>query len=46
MELTQLSIREAHGLLTTKKISSVELTQAILDRIHDVDKKVKSYVTV
>jgi aspartyl-tRNA(Asn)/glutamyl-tRNA(Gln) amidotransferase subunit A len=46
MELTQLSIREANELLTTKKISSVELTQAMLDRIHNVDKKVKSYVTV
>ena len=44
--LTNLTIREAHELLTTKKISSVELTQAMLDRIHDVDKKVKSYVTV
>ena len=46
MQLTDLTIREAHELLTTKKISSVELTQAMLDRIHDVDKKVKSYVTV
>jgi len=46
MELTQLSIREAHELLSTKKISSVELTQAMLDRIHEVDKKVQSYVTV
>jgi len=46
MELTQLSIREAHELLTSKKLSSVELMQAMLERIHDVDKKVKSYVTV
>jgi aspartyl-tRNA(Asn)/glutamyl-tRNA(Gln) amidotransferase subunit A len=46
MQLTHLTIREAHELLTSKKISSVELTQAMLDRIHDVDKKVKSYVTV
>jgi aspartyl-tRNA(Asn)/glutamyl-tRNA(Gln) amidotransferase subunit A len=46
MQLTNLTIREVHELLTTKKISSVELTQAMLDRIHDVDKKVKSYVTV
>jgi aspartyl-tRNA(Asn)/glutamyl-tRNA(Gln) amidotransferase subunit A len=46
MQLTNLTIREAHELLTSKKISSVELTQAMLDRIHDVDKKVKSYVTV
>ena len=46
MQLTRLTIREAHELLTSKKISSVELTQATLDRIHEVDKKVKSYVTV
>jgi aspartyl-tRNA(Asn)/glutamyl-tRNA(Gln) amidotransferase subunit A len=46
MQLTNLTIREAHELLAAKKISSVELTQAVLDRIHDVDKKVKSYVTV
>jgi aspartyl-tRNA(Asn)/glutamyl-tRNA(Gln) amidotransferase subunit A len=46
MELTHLTIREAHELLTTKKISSVELTQATLDRIHNVDKQVNSYVTV
>jgi aspartyl-tRNA(Asn)/glutamyl-tRNA(Gln) amidotransferase subunit A len=46
MQLTNLTIREAHELLTTKKISSVELTQAMLDRIHDVDKKVNAYVTV
>jgi len=46
MELSQLTIRESHELLTTKKVSSVELTQAMLNRIHDVDKKVNSYVTV
>ncbi len=46
MQLTDLTIREAHELLTAKKLSSVELTQAMLDRIHDVDKKIKSYVTI
>src|SRR5258708_16559934 len=46
MQLTNLTIHEAHELLTSKQISSVELTQAMLDRIHDVDKNVKSYVTV
>ena len=46
MQLTNLTIREAHELLTSKKVSSVELTQAMLERIHDVDKKVNSYVTV
>ena len=46
MRLTDLTIREAHDLLASKKISSVELTQATLQRIHDVDPKIKSYVTV
>ena len=46
MQLHNLTIREAHELLTSKQISSVELTQAMLQRIHDVDSKVKSYVTV
>ena len=46
MQLTNLTIREAHELLTAKKISSVELTQAMLQRIQDIDSKVKSYVTV
>ncbi len=46
MELTNLTIQEIHQLLITKKISSVELTQTTLKRIHDVDSKVKSYVTV
>lgn len=46
MELTTLTIQEIHQLLITKKISSVELTHAMLNRIHDVDSKVKSYVTV
>ena len=46
MQLTNLTIREAHELLTSKQISSVELTQEMLQRIHDVDPKVKSYITV
>ncbi|RIK30400.1 MAG: Asp-tRNA(Asn)/Glu-tRNA(Gln) amidotransferase GatCAB subunit A [Anaerolineae bacterium] len=46
MQFTSLTIREAHELLKTKKISSVELTQAMLQRIHAVDSKIKSYVTV
>jgi aspartyl-tRNA(Asn)/glutamyl-tRNA(Gln) amidotransferase subunit A len=46
MQLHTLTIREAHKLLTSKQISSVELTKAFLQRIHDVDSRVKSYVTV
>ena len=46
MRLTDLTIREAHELLKSKQISSVELTQAMLQRIHEIDPKIKSYVTV
>ncbi len=46
MELHSLTIREASDLLTSKKISSLELTKAMLQRIKEVDPKVKSYVTV
>jgi len=46
MQLTNLTIQEAHQLLTTKKLSSVELTQAVLKRAHEIDPKIKSYVTI
>jgi aspartyl-tRNA(Asn)/glutamyl-tRNA(Gln) amidotransferase subunit A len=41
-----LTIHEAHLLLKKGEISSFELTQAVLKRIHDVEKKVHSLVTV
>jgi len=41
-----LTIHEAHELLKAKKISSVELTQNYLDRIKQVDPKIKSFMTV
>src|SRR3989304_5574285 len=46
MQLTNLTIRGTHQLLITKKISSVELTQATLQRAHEVDPKIQSYVTI
>jgi aspartyl-tRNA(Asn)/glutamyl-tRNA(Gln) amidotransferase subunit A len=46
MELTALSIREAHGLLKNKQVSSVELTTAALDHIHKTDPRIHSFVTV
>ncbi len=46
MQLNQLTIHEAHDLLINKKISSVELTRAVIDRIHQVDNKVNAFVTV
>jgi aspartyl-tRNA(Asn)/glutamyl-tRNA(Gln) amidotransferase subunit A len=46
MQLYNLTIHEASQLLKSKKISSVELTQAMLTRAHNVDAKIKSYVTI
>src|SRR5438876_4104646 len=45
-ELYQLTIHEAGELLRQHKISSVELTRAHLDRIRDVDDKVKAFTLV
>src|SRR5712692_9438432 len=45
-ELYQLTIHEAGELLHQHKISSVELTRAHLDRIRDVDDKVKAFTLV
>jgi aspartyl-tRNA(Asn)/glutamyl-tRNA(Gln) amidotransferase subunit A len=45
-ELYKLSIAEAGKLLREKKISSVELTQAHLDRIREVEPKVKAFTLV
>jgi len=46
MQLHNLSIHEASEALASKKISSVELTQALLKRAHEVDAQVQSYVTI
>ena len=46
MELHDLSIREAHELLSKKEINSVELTTAALDHIQKTDPQIKAYVTV
>ena len=46
MKLHELTIEQASGLLKNKKITSVELTQAVLDRINEVDDKVGAYLTV
>ncbi len=42
----QLTIYAAYQQLKQKQISSVELTQAYLQRIHEVDSKVKALVSV
>ena len=46
MELYKLTVHEAHDLLSRKQISSVELTQAVLDRIAQTDGTIKAYITV
>jgi aspartyl-tRNA(Asn)/glutamyl-tRNA(Gln) amidotransferase subunit A len=45
-ELYDLTIAEAHDLLSKREVSSRELTRAVLDRIAAVDDRVKAYVTV
>jgi len=42
----QLTIHEAHRLLKNRELSSVELTRACLERISEVEPKVRALVTV
>src|SRR6185503_9655801 len=44
--LHELSIQRAHELLSSRQISSEELTRAYLERIRRIDPQVKSFVTV
>ncbi len=46
MELHELSIQQAHKLLSSRKISSEELTRTYLERVQQLDPQIKSYVTV
>ena len=46
MELYELTIHEAQELLRRGEISAVELTQAVIERIVEVDNQVKAYLTV
>ena len=45
-ELHQLTIREAHELLKSRKISSMELTKSVLKRIAEIEEKVHACVTI
>jgi aspartyl-tRNA(Asn)/glutamyl-tRNA(Gln) amidotransferase subunit A len=45
-ELFRLTIREAAALLRQREVSSVELTQAVLERIYAVDNAVKAYLSL
>jgi len=42
----RLTIHEAHQLLKDKKLSSVELTRACLERVKEVEPKIKALVTM
>lgn len=46
MELSRLTIHEASSLLQQRKISAVELTRAVLERVHTTDSVLHSYLTV
>lgn len=46
MQSNQLTIKEAIAKLNNQEITSVELTRACLDRIKEVDDKVKACLTV
>lgn len=46
MKLNQLTIIEALRGLKEKKFSAVELTQSCLDRIEEVDHKIKAFITI
>ncbi len=46
MNLNELTITEARQQLQRGDISSVQLTQAVLDRIRDVDERVGAYITI
>jgi len=46
MNLYELTIHEAHGLLMKKEVSAEELTRAVLERIDATDDSVGAYLTV
>jgi aspartyl-tRNA(Asn)/glutamyl-tRNA(Gln) amidotransferase subunit A len=46
MNLFQKTIRELHQMLVDREISSVELTEAVLDQIAAVGEKTKAYLVV
>ena len=46
MELPFLTIKEASELIKSKKLSPVELTNSLIDRIESKDDKLNSYITV
>ena len=45
-EVEKMTIREARLLLDSGQVSSKEITQAVLSRIHDLEGDIKAFVTV
>src|SRR5260370_37068987 len=45
-ELNRLTITEAHELLSSRKVSSRELTRACLDRIAAIEPQLNAFITV
>jgi aspartyl-tRNA(Asn)/glutamyl-tRNA(Gln) amidotransferase subunit A len=46
VELTKLTLAEAADKIRRREISAIELTQAYLERIEDLNKKLNCYITV
>lgn len=46
MELYELTVHEMGQLLRSKKVSTVELTKSVLDRIEKLEPKLGSYITI
>lgn len=46
MELYELTVHEMGQLLKSKKVSTVELTKSVLDRIEKLEPKLGSYITI
>lgn len=46
MELYKLTIAQANSGLKSKKFSSLELTQSVLERVRKIDEKLNAYITL
>jgi aspartyl-tRNA(Asn)/glutamyl-tRNA(Gln) amidotransferase subunit A len=46
MALYEITVHEARDLLKRREISSLELTEATLERTHNVEAKIRAFVTV
>jgi aspartyl-tRNA(Asn)/glutamyl-tRNA(Gln) amidotransferase subunit A len=46
IDVIDLTIRDARGLLDTGQVSSADLTRAVLDRIEGVEARTRAFVTV